>query len=195
MSDSACIESGYSVSTGEWHHIVVVVGPDFNTGYLDGEEMDNRRYNFGNSRYSQFFDDAIAHEKLWLGRGHWDRTTQYFDGAIDELRIYDRLLTADEVTSLYRNTSAAAPDNQGNSGLKISPNPASDHIDIRIPEYAATDKCGTFDHLNIYNTLGECVLTNRIHKMTSSHRMNTEQLPAGIYMLRFGEKKDVFVKE
>ncbi|MDX1284483.1 MAG: hypothetical protein R3182_05710 [Draconibacterium sp.] len=42
--------------------------------------MTSRNYNFGFSDDSQFFEDARAHEVLWLGKGHWDRTTQYLDG-------------------------------------------------------------------------------------------------------------------
>ncbi|HKK80876.1 MAG TPA: LamG domain-containing protein, partial [Prolixibacteraceae bacterium] len=99
---SFCFDSHNPVSINEWHHFVVVVGKDYNTGYLNGVEMTNRDYNFGNSSYSHFFEDAVAHEKMWLGKGHWDRTTQFFDGAIDELKIFNKPLSPSEVQSLYQ---------------------------------------------------------------------------------------------
>ena len=98
---SFCYDSNHAILEGKWHHLVVVVGADFNTGYLNGEEMVNRRYNFGNASYSQFFADAIAHENMWIGKGHWDRTTQHYDGAIDELRIYANPISESEVKNLY----------------------------------------------------------------------------------------------
>lgn len=104
---SFCFDSHNPISTGEWYHIAIVVGENYNTGYLNGVEMLNRDYNFGNASYSQFFEDAVAHEKLWLGKGHWDRTTQFFDGTMDELKIFDRPLSAGEVKAQYIDTGIA----------------------------------------------------------------------------------------
>jgi len=98
---SFCFDSFTAVSTNEWHHYVVVVGNSYNTGYLDGVEMTGRRYSFGSSSDSQFFQDAILHEKMWLGKGYWDNTTQYFNGSIDELKIFNQPLTSSEVIDLY----------------------------------------------------------------------------------------------
>jgi hypothetical protein len=98
---SFCYDSRRDVTVGEWHHFVAVVGPDGNTGYFDGQEMTSRWYNFGDASYSQFFEDAVAHQVLWVGRGFWDEQPMYFDGAIDDIRIYDGPLAADEVADLY----------------------------------------------------------------------------------------------
>jgi len=100
---SFCFDSAEAVTEGEWHHFVAVVGEDYNTGYLDGQEMVNRNYNFGNSSYSQFFADVIKHETLWIGRGYWRGNSVFFDGAIDDIRIYDKPLSAQEVQELYYN--------------------------------------------------------------------------------------------
>ena len=55
---SFCFDSQDPLTEGEWYHFVAVVGTykniGYNTGYLNGEEMTNRRYNFGNQLYSQF---------------------------------------------------------------------------------------------------------------------------------------------
>jgi len=98
---SFCYDSGDPISEGEWHHFVAVVGESYNTGYLDGVEMLNRRYNFGSRTDSQFFEDAAKHEVLWIGKGFWDAEPVYFDGAIDDVRIYDHALSAEEVRQFY----------------------------------------------------------------------------------------------
>ncbi len=90
------------IREGEWNHFVAVVGKDFNTGYLNGSEMDFRSYNFGGPNASQFFKDALKHERMWLGKGYWDHATAvYFDGYLDDLRIYERPLSEKEVKKLY----------------------------------------------------------------------------------------------
>ncbi|NIM57371.1 MAG: hypothetical protein GTO16_00295 [Candidatus Aminicenantes bacterium] len=103
MFPSFCFDSAEAVTEGEWHHFVAVVGEDYNTGYLDGQELIKRNYNFGDSSYSQFFADVIKHETLWIGRGYWNGNTVFFDGAIDDIRIYNRPLSASEVQELYNN--------------------------------------------------------------------------------------------
>ncbi len=73
-------------------------------------------------------------------------------------------------------------------GFKLSPNPASDYIEISLDRCATLAKCGTSetDEIKIYNTFGEIVITEPIHPMTTSHRMNIEHLPVGLYFIQIG---------
>ena len=98
---SFCFDSNHAVKAGVWYHFAAVVGPDYNTGYLNGEEMITRRYNFGTRGYSQFFKNARKHEELWLGRGYWDTQMNYFDGLIGEVRIYADPLEGMTIKALY----------------------------------------------------------------------------------------------
>jgi hypothetical protein len=139
---SFCYDSNHPVSAGEWHHFVAVVGSDYNTGFLNGKEMTRRKYNFGNDSYSQFFSDALAHEKLWLGKGHWDRTTQYFNGAIDELRIYDKPLSSSEVKKLYEqkaHTTYKGPVKQISRGYGSFGSKDVEFTTFQSPLYPAKD--------------------------------------------------------
>ena len=90
------------IEPNEWYHFVAVVGKDFNTGYLNGEEVSYRHYNFNNADASQFFGNAFSHDKLWFGKSFWDFGKEvYLDGFIDDLRIYNIPLNAKEVKDLY----------------------------------------------------------------------------------------------
>lgn len=150
---SFCFDSNNPIKEEQWYHLAVVVGSDFNTGFLNGYEIDNRRYNFGNASYSQFFEDALRHEVLWLGRGHWDRTVQYLKGAIDELRIYNRALSAEEIENIYLENTGTVGISAGQiekeNRAHIFPNPAYSDLryDIRrsgleITGYSISDLNG-----------------------------------------------------
>ena len=99
---SFCFDSNHGIEAGTWYHFAAVVSADHNTGYLNGEEMTARRYNFGTRNDSQFFENALSHETLWLGRGYWDSELNYLNGLIGEIRIYADPLSADDILDLYQ---------------------------------------------------------------------------------------------
>ncbi len=189
---SFCFDSADPIALGKWYHLVVVVGSNYNTGYLNGKELTRRIYNFGNSSFSQFFEDAIKHERMWLGRGHWDQTVQHLKGAIDELRIYNVPLSTQEVETLYRDTSgivsAFENTSSSESSILLFPNPASEYIqyDLRGTEFEPLS-------LEITDLGGKTILS--IHEGLSNHGVvNTDGLASGIYHLRFIGKESILEK-
>jgi hypothetical protein len=112
-----CFDSGSVVDAGAWYHFVAVVGPDFNTGYLNGREMTDRYYNFGDENDSVFFDDVVDQDVLWMGRAGFSLEPHWCDGVIDEVRVYDRPLTSSEVEALYRQGCPADIDVDGEVGI------------------------------------------------------------------------------
>ncbi len=99
-----CYDSNVNLEENKWYHFAVVVSENGNTGYLDGVEMTNRQYNFGNSKDSSFLDDIPGEERFMLGYGRSAREVWpdfvYFKGALDDFRVYDRPLSADEIKEL-----------------------------------------------------------------------------------------------
>lgn len=98
---SFCFDSNDPIIEGQWYHFVGIVGEEYNTGYLNGKEMENRRYNFGSKNTTEFFSDTVVDEVLWIGKGFWDSEEMYYDGMIGEIRIYDRPLSSQEVQELF----------------------------------------------------------------------------------------------
>lgn len=185
---SFCFDSNEAISLGEWHHIVVVVDEDSNTGYLDGKEMTGRLYNFGNASYSQFFEDAIAHEVLWLGKGHWDRTEQYLEGAIDELKIFNRPLGAAEVAAIYQDTtgfiSGLKEDIVDPLRLQLFPNPAASTVTIKA-------RVGSL--IGIYSMDGVLLMSQEARAENSV--IDITSFPRGLYVARSGESRSKFIIE
>jgi Concanavalin A-like lectin/glucanases superfamily len=79
---------------GAWHHIAAVSTPAGMKVYFDGaEKCTNTRGE--DIRYDQSND-------LWIGR-HGNNSANYdFDGNIDDVRIYNRELSAPEIANLAR---------------------------------------------------------------------------------------------
>jgi hypothetical protein len=102
-----CFDTGFNLDIGRWYHFAAVVDVNYNTGYLDGEELVNRHYNFGDSGGSYFLDDINDKRVCWLGKGFVGSrpAVNYHDGKIDEVRIYDRPLDAEEIGLYYKLSS------------------------------------------------------------------------------------------
>jgi hypothetical protein len=178
---SFCFNSNQSIMKERWYHLVVIVGEDYNTGYLDGEEMTGRRYNFGGPDDSQFFDNALRHERLWLGKGHWDRTTQYLKGAIDELKIFYRPLSSEMVQSLYREgtdptwVERADPDE---GSLRVYPNPAKGVLQYEIR--SAGTKLSV---VKVIDMTGRVVFVQT--GLPASGSLDLSHLSGGLYQILF----------
>jgi len=92
-----------------WHHVAVTLDADKNIHslYLDGELIAENT----SARYTP--SSLGETTQNWLGRSQYS-ADGYFDGSLDDFRIYDRVLTAGQVRDLYNDnpptfTNAFAP--------------------------------------------------------------------------------------
>jgi len=85
-------------SAGEWHFIAVTVNAERETRYY----LDNILLNAGGQPIVNGSTTLKANNKfpIWIGRG--DDT--YFKGAMDELKLFGRALSPEEITDLYKNS-------------------------------------------------------------------------------------------
>ncbi len=99
-----CYDSNENLEENKWHHFAVVVSDKGNTGYLNGVEITDRRYNFGNPSDSLFFKGLSGKTKLMIGYGRssWMISPEftYYKGYVDDFRIYNKALTANELKQL-----------------------------------------------------------------------------------------------
>ena len=80
-------------STEKWHHIVFTVQPKLQNLYIDGQKMVSGQRNSKNTT-----------ARIIFGAGTADGVTpdlNFFPGVLDDVRIYNRVLTESEITSLY----------------------------------------------------------------------------------------------
>lgn len=79
----------------EWHHITGTYDGSDAVCYLNGEEMDR----IAMAPINESLDPILIGQDGWLN---------VFDGAVDEVRIYDRALSEAEVKNNYASTSQLA---------------------------------------------------------------------------------------
>ena len=91
-----------SIKLGKYHHLVGTI--DLQKGkiaiYLDGEKhKEGMPYNLKNQKA-----DIISNAKWGIGRIAIDNNEYPFSGTIDEVRIYNRALSENEVKELFQST-------------------------------------------------------------------------------------------
>ncbi|MCF7905859.1 LamG domain-containing protein [Candidatus Gracilibacteria bacterium] len=78
---------GQTINTGQWYHIVVTRTGNTTNMYIDGTVTPGSPFTVNGT----FTLDEIGRE----------RTANYFDGKISDMRIYNRVLSTDEISLLY----------------------------------------------------------------------------------------------
>ena len=87
------------INDGDWKMVTVVVTPTSSRIYIDGDLVNQSDIGLGDGI-------KIANGGLWLGNdqdcvgGCWD-PDQQLNGTIDEVRIYNRALSEEEIKALY----------------------------------------------------------------------------------------------
>jgi hypothetical protein len=80
-----------AVQNNEWHHVVVVYTGTQKLVYIDGVQN-------ASTNYSQAIRTNNLNVRLGMNQ---EFAPAYYGGALDEVRIYNRALTAQEVTALF----------------------------------------------------------------------------------------------
>jgi Concanavalin A-like lectin/glucanases superfamily/Secretion system C-terminal sorting domain len=102
---------------------------------------------------------------------------------IDDLKIYNRAISAAEVSNLHSNNSILATQNFYAKNLKASiyPNPATDAFTIEMENELKL--------VEIYSLLGQKVLTS------NTKNTNVSGLPKGIYMVRIEDTNNAITTQ
>ena len=90
------IDTGYVMPTGEWKHIAITYDGSTSKAYVDGDLV--HTYNWASSAPIRKTDYALR-----IGaRNAPDPPTYVFNGLIDEVRIYNRALSDNEIRNNYK---------------------------------------------------------------------------------------------
>ncbi|MGN1066877.1 MAG: LamG domain-containing protein, partial [Candidatus Fimimonas sp.] len=87
-------EKVYDFTPGKWYHYAVTVSDGVVTSYLNGVELSrNENFSFDLSALDGFVNNAIGRASI--------NYSPYLNGVVDEFRLYNYALSAEQVKGLY----------------------------------------------------------------------------------------------
>lgn len=142
-----------------WNHFVFVYDGTNSKVYLNGTL-------FGTS--PKTWNTIVSSSSFTIG-GFFGEN--YFDGALDDLKIYNFAISDAEATSLYTNNTLSSQNfNTQNLSAKIYPNPTSDTFSIEMENEIKS--------IEIYSLQGQKVMTS------NEKNVNISNLSKGMYLVR-----------
>lgn len=167
------------VANGSWHHVVIsrslVSGSNNGIAkiYVDGN-LDAQAMPFDASFDGMIntFAGMIHNRFAATNQGGINNTTRFINGAVDNLRIYDRPLTAQDVVAIYTEEMGAAPPAQNQYQLANSNNiyqaeAASIYLGQPLSDYTNFTGLGFADYDNIVGSYVEWLVESNIEKTVS----------------------------
>ena len=174
--------SATAFNNGDWHHAVMVFDPalDYRKYYINDIELDSVPFNM-----TTLSDGGLA-IPLSIGRifrTGWDDPGAYYSGKIDDIRIYNRALSAIEVDSLYHEGGFVGISSiEAQVDVSVFPNPTNGIVNIQ----------NRSDHsmqFTLFNVLGEEILSETIGVGTNS--IDLSSLASNIYYYRLSSEKQL----
>lgn len=149
---------------GNWYHIAVTYDNLDNVVnlYVNGSFSDTRTWANLNTTTTP----------LRVGNDYNATTppqTRGFQGAIDDVRIYDFAFTASEIEAIYNNT-ILSNDSIETSSFSAYPNPVSDLLNFSSSDVKSVD---------IYNMLGANIATQNV----SNNSVDFSNYASGVYVI------------
>jgi len=126
---------------------------------------------------------------FYIGAGF--NNSGYFLGNIDDVAIYNRVLTQTEIAALYNRITTSIVEQANNSGnINVYPNPSNNILNIECN--------GKNEIIKIIDMLGSEIQPESIVcKITSNgltnYQMSIANLPNGIYFVKAGNKVAKFI--
>jgi hypothetical protein len=93
------IDGQATLPTGGWHHVAVTLNGSTGTLYVDGVQVGS------NTAMTLKPSNLGSTTQNWIGRSQY-AADPYLDGRVDDFRIYNRALTASEVTHVINGHTA-----------------------------------------------------------------------------------------
>ena len=170
---SYSVYTGQIVNDSNWHNTVITYDGEILKVFLDTVEVasESRNLNTVNSSF-------------YIGR-RVGQDNQFMDGLIDDIRLYSRALSSEEIDSLYKEEYISSTVEIGFSKYKLEqnfPNPCK--VSTSIPYYIQEKGLVTF---KVYNALGieiQAISTTVLVPGNYSIKLNTGNYSNGIYFYK-----------
>lgn len=160
------VYSNKNISMNSWHHIVCVHDSNRIETYLDGILTGGSLSPLEN----------VTGEQLYIGGNPIDNHG-WFNGLLDDIGIWNRALTKQEIGALYG--TVGINELSKNNLFSVYPNPTKNQINVT----ADINLIGSI--YKVYNNIGKLVLTGKLENENTIIELTN--LPGGIYLFSVGE--------
>jgi hypothetical protein len=122
----------YALSTGQWYHVVATHDGTTFKAYINGSEeySDTRTLNTGTTAFR-------------IGGVPWNNGGEFFNGKIDQVRIFNKTLSSSEVTTLYGELACEYTCTTDTNGFPASA--SSDLVAYYKLDNDASDNTGSYN--------------------------------------------------
>jgi Concanavalin A-like lectin/glucanases superfamily/Secretion system C-terminal sorting domain len=156
---------------GQWYHLVGVFQDQNVQLWLNGVDQGNFTSWGDGAKFSELVDP----DSLRIGLSFVDSDIdRFFDGKIDNVRIYNRVLNGEEINELYKekDIGVGINDELNISKIQIYPNPTKDNLIVQSYDQ-------NIKRIKIYNTLGQSLIDQKISNSISI--VDLSRLDPGLY--------------
>lgn len=155
-----------------WYHVIYVIQPGAISSYINGV------FDSQSSIASPNFGLNVCFGRM--NHPSYDA----FNGNLDDIGIWNRALTQQEITDLYNGTNANAAE-RNLTMANVHPNPTSGEITITSNE--------TFlQSYSLYNSLGQLVASGMLNPENTT--LTIQEFAPGIYTLQLQGEKNTTLK-
>lgn len=168
------VATGILPNINEWVHVVYLRDNPSIVLYINGVLNTNlTTYSGYNSNTGTTTPNYGSAPKALIGCREY-LSQFFFDGKIDDLRIYDRALNQTEINDLYNDNIMGIHDVKNSGLLKVYPNPANDKLIVSLIKNSNSN-------IVITDVLGKKV--KQIKTTELKTEINISDLQSGIYFI------------
>ena len=160
--------SNQTTTNNNWYHLVCTYSSNTVKFYLNGNQTDQYSvYPLPNNNGNYYFGASLTGDD------------QFYNGKLDDIGIWNRPLTQEEITTLYESEVLSTNTANYESNINIYPNPANEYITI---DFGNLDNVEGWN-IKIINILGQEVLSQPM----DNDKINVSELSKGVYIIRISD--------
>ncbi len=167
------------LNPNEWYHFAITYTPELYQCYVNGELIDE----------VVPVSPVTGNDKdLEIGRDTPD-ATDYFHGTLDEINVYNRVLSAADIMALKNHDGcdfSAIPDQKLAESFQVMPNPANNEITLQLPD----DELYQISIMDMQGRLLQQV-QNQQHRVN----LNITNLQNGMYLVKIRSNKGYAIEK
>lgn len=176
-------QSSSTINDGNWHFVMGVIYANTWEIWVDCQLQNTTTSSASNPILAN--DSNLTIGNYYVGESSGIR--HFFDGSIDQVRLYNRVLTTDEKNFLCNNQITDLSEIKSNINYTVYPNPTTgENITVNFP---SENKLNT---LNIYDINGKIIKSISFKNNTI---IQSKDFKTGIYFFSINDGIKVYTKK